>query len=74
GQGFGGGRGNPADMLRRMDTNNDGKVAKSEVPQQMLQRWDRMDTNGDGFIDKKELEELAKRLQGFSRREGPPRQ
>ncbi|MDP6060550.1 MAG: hypothetical protein QGH33_16720, partial [Pirellulaceae bacterium] len=65
--GFGGGRPNPAEMLTRMDANGDGKVSKSEVPQQMLQRWDRMDTNSDGFIDKKELEELAKRIRGFSR-------
>jgi NADH-quinone oxidoreductase subunit N len=40
-----------------MDANGDGKVAKSEVPQQMQQRWARLDTNNDGFIDKKELEE-----------------
>jgi len=67
GPGFGGGRPNPAEMLARMDANGDGKVSKSEVPQKMLQRWDRMDTNSDGFIDKKELEELAQRLHGFSR-------
>jgi Ca2+-binding EF-hand superfamily protein len=65
--GFGGGRPNPAEMLTRMDANGDGKVSKSEVPQQMLQRWDRMDTNSDGFIDKKELEQLAERFRGFSR-------
>jgi Ca2+-binding EF-hand superfamily protein len=62
----GGGRSNPAEMLARMDANGDGKVAKSEVPEQMLQRWSRMDTNGDGFIDKKELEELTERLRAFS--------
>jgi Ca2+-binding EF-hand superfamily protein len=67
GPGAGGGRSNPAEMLARMDSNGDGKVAKSEVPQQMLQRWDRMDTNNDGFIDKKELEALAERFRGFSR-------
>ena len=54
-------------MLSRMDTNGDGKIAKSEIPEQMLQRWSRMDTNNDGFIDKKELEELAERIRGFSR-------
>ena len=62
----GGGRPNPAEMLARMDTNGDGKVAKSEVPEQMLQRWSQMDTNDDGFIDKKELEELAERFRELS--------
>jgi Ca2+-binding EF-hand superfamily protein len=63
----GGGRSNPAEMLARMDTNGDGKITKSEIPPQMLQRWSRMDTNDDGFIDKKELEELAERFRVLSR-------
>ncbi len=71
GRSGGGRRPNPAEMLVRMDANGDGKVSKSEVPAQMLQRWDRMDTNGDGVIDKKELQELAARFQRFSR-DGAP--
>lgn len=64
-------RPNPAELLARMDADGDGKIAKSEVSPQMLQRWDRMDTNGDGFIDKQELQELAARFQRNSGDRGP---
>lgn len=57
-----------------MDADGDGKISKSEVREQMLQRWDRMDTNRDGFIDQQELRDLAARFPrpaangGFGRR------
>ncbi len=61
-----GGRPNPAEMLARMDANGDGKISKSELPPQMLQRWSRMDANNDGFIDSQELKELAERFRSFN--------
>jgi hypothetical protein len=41
--------------LRGMDANGDGKVQKSEVPEQMHRVFDRCDTNGDGELDDGEL-------------------
>lgn len=58
-----GGRPSPSEMFKRMDRNGDGKITKSEVPPQMLQRWDRMDTNGDGFVDQQEQVAIIKRIQ-----------
>jgi hypothetical protein len=61
------GRPDPADMFKRMDRDGDGMITKSEVPRQMLQRWDRMDTNGDGIVDQQEQAATIKRLQQIFR-------
>jgi len=56
GRGKGGGRGgNPAQMIQRMDTNDDGKLSADELPEQMRERMSTADTNGDGFYDADEL-------------------
>ena len=44
----GGGR---SRFLSRFDTNGDGKLQKSEVPERMKERFDELDTNGDGALD-----------------------
>lgn len=70
GGGAGGGGGGGADggsreaamlrqMIGRMDANNDGKLQRDEVPQQMRALFDRVDANKDGVIDDAELTALA---------------
>ena len=60
-----GGRGGPGAMIERIrgwDANDDGLVARSEVPEQMLDRFDRMDENGDGVLEVDEIESLPARM------------
>ena len=60
-----GGRGGPGAMIERIrgwDANDDGLVARSEVPEQMLDRFDRMDENGDGVLEADEIESLPARM------------
>jgi len=70
-QGQRGQRPDPAAMLAEMDSNKDGKLAKSEVSGRLLQDFARFDTDKDGFITREELEN-APRPEG--RRGGGPRQ
>lgn len=51
----GGGRGNPAQMIQRMDTDGDGKLSAAELPDQLRDRLASADTNGDGFYDAAEI-------------------
>ncbi len=51
----GGGRGNPAQMIQRMDKNSDGKLSADELPEQLRGRFTSADTNGDGFYDAAEI-------------------
>ena len=60
-----GGRGSPEAMIERIrgwDANNDGLVARSEVPEPMRDRFDRMDENGDGVLEADEIESLPARM------------
>jgi Ca2+-binding EF-hand superfamily protein len=41
----------PAEYLRRMDANGDGRVDEAEYVRYMSQGFMRMDVNGDGIID-----------------------
>jgi len=41
----------PADYLRRMDDNGDGRVDETEYVRYMSQGFLRMDVNGDGVLD-----------------------
>jgi len=45
----------PEAMIKRMDTNNDGKIEKSEVPANKVSWFDRVDANKDGVVTKDEL-------------------
>ena len=51
--GFGGGRQMQMQMpsFADLDKNKDKKLSKSEVPEMMLNFFDRLDENKDGFID-----------------------
>lgn len=57
------GGGNIVQRIMGMDKNNDGKVTKDEMPEQMRQRiLERADTNKDGAIDKQEAEKMAEQI------------
>jgi len=67
GGGFGGrgGRGGPdavIDRIRGWDANDDGLVARSEVPEPMLNRFDMVDENGDGVLEAAEIESMPTRM------------
>ena len=53
-------------MILEQDANGDGKIQRSEAPEQMTRFFDRADANGDDVIDKAELEALASRAGGGS--------
>lgn len=48
------------DDVFEMDTNNDGKLSKSEVKGPLEKDFDKIDSNGDGFITKEELNNAPK--------------
>jgi len=52
------------DRLAEFDSNKDGKLQKSEMPERMQQRFDRMDTNGDGAVDGDEATAMRRRGPG----------
>ena len=69
--GHGGPRGDGgAMMLKRLDTNNDGKISREEMRAEADKRFDRLDTNKDGFIDQAELQAGRDRMK---ERRGPGR-
>jgi outer membrane protein assembly factor BamB len=43
-------------LLEWLDTNQDGKLARDEVPKEFLKRFDQSDKNGDGVLDGDELD------------------
>lgn len=62
-----------AEILKRFDANNDGKLTKDELPQQAAERIMRADANSDGAVTKQELEEVRKRFAGGQRGGGEGR-
>jgi Ca2+-binding EF-hand superfamily protein len=49
-------------ILRRMDTDKDGKIARTEAKNRIADQFDAIDSNKNGFLDRKELLAMAKRL------------
>ncbi len=45
----------PSQIFAMLDTDNDGKLLRDEVPKRMLPMFDRMDSNKDGIVEKTEL-------------------
>ncbi|CAN5738654.1 hypothetical protein BH09MYX1_BH09MYX1_62880 [soil metagenome] len=45
----------PAAMVQRFDTNKDGKLQVSELPERLKERLGKADTNGDGVITEGEI-------------------
>jgi Ca2+-binding EF-hand superfamily protein len=45
-----------AQVLKRADTDGDGKLSKEEAPPFLKKQFAKIDTNGDGFLDQAELE------------------
>jgi hypothetical protein len=44
-------------IFQRMDANQDGKIAKDELPAEQASRLSAADSNGDGAIDRAELQQ-----------------
>lgn len=51
----GAGRGEPGEMLKRMDKNGDGSLSKDEVPEQAWERIGKLDKDSDGVVSKEEM-------------------
>ncbi len=56
-------------LLSKMDTNKDGKLAQTEVKGPLKERFVKIDTNQDGFITEEELQNAPKPKKG----QRPPR-
>ena len=52
------------DEIFKMDTNQDGKLERSELNGRLLQDFAKIDTNEDGFITREELENAPKPQRG----------
>jgi hypothetical protein len=66
---------NPGDMLKRADTDGDGKVSKEEFIKaraaEQEEAFGRIDANADGFIDQVEVSQIAERMRAAAGRGGP---
>ena len=62
------------ELLEKMDTNKDGKLAKAEIKGRLKDDFDKIDTNKDGFISEDEFKKAPK-SQGPQNggQGGPPR-
>lgn len=49
-----------AQLLEKMDTNKDGKIAESEVKGPLKEKFSEVDTNKDGFISEEEFKNAPK--------------
>jgi Ca2+-binding EF-hand superfamily protein len=52
-----------AQMIKRADTDGDGKISMEEAPPQLKKHFAKIDTNGDGFLDRSEIETWIKHHQ-----------
>ena len=53
----------PKATFRRLDTNEDGRIAKEELPEWLRPRFESVDTNSNGFVDEDEMRMMALRAQ-----------
>lgn len=54
--------GRHGDMMKRLDTNNDGVITKAEAEAAAMQRFDKMDANHDGRIDQTEIAAIKAKM------------
>ena len=66
GAGRGAGPGGFADRILAWDANDDGVVARDEIPKRMGPLFDRLDTNGNEVIEDDEMVAMAERIPGES--------
>jgi len=52
----------PAELIKRFDKNNDGKLEVSELPEHMQKFMGKADANGDGVITAEELKAGAEKM------------
>lgn len=50
-----------AEVWKKLDINNNGRIERSEAKGRIAKHFDRVDANGDGAIDKQELGRAAKK-------------
>jgi multidrug resistance efflux pump len=51
------------------DADKDGKISKSEAPEQMQRFFDNNDTDKDGFLDSTEVKAMVERMKAFMQRQ-----
>lgn len=54
-------------IVKRMDSNSDGKISRLEARNRIAQSFDAIDANKDGYLDRKELTTMANRLRQLPR-------
>ncbi|MDO6596707.1 YHYH protein [Oceanihabitans sp. 2_MG-2023] len=55
------GRPDASEIIKKMDTNKDGKLSATEVKGPLKQDFNKMDANKDGYLSKAEIEKTQKR-------------
>lgn len=69
-----GGQPSVTQLLKEMDTNEDGKLSEDEVKGPLKNDFSKIDTNEDGFLSNEELENAPKpERQRQGRPQGGPR-
>lgn len=53
-----------AELIKKLDSNEDGKLSKSEVKRPLEKDFAKIDTNEDGYLSKEELENAPKPKRG----------
>jgi Ca2+-binding EF-hand superfamily protein len=64
--------GNVAQLLKRLDTNQDGMLGADEIPERLAKRLARFDSDGSGTIDRAEIRDMLKQLRAGQARSNPP--
>ena len=49
------------------DTDKDGKISKTEAPEQMQRFFETNDADKDGFLNETEVKAMVERMKAFSR-------